>query len=405
MTPEGWSTRPLEALAAPEARSFVDGDWIESKDQDPAGTIRLLQVGNILRGKLRTAGTLRWVNDETAVRLGCTLLKERDLLIARMPDPVGRACLVPQLPYRAITAVDCAILRVDETVSDPGFLVQFMNSDRHLAAVASHITGTTRQRVSRGNLGGLSILLPPLPEQRKIAAILSSVDDAIEATQAVIDQLQVVKKAMMAELLTRGLPGRHTRFKQTEIGEVPEEWEVVPVGELARIEMGETLIAKDLTGDGIPVFSAGRDPLPWGFTRLSRKRFGRGTIVLGARGTIGYPRLPDYDEFVSTQTTIAVTAGENVGAAFLKYALDTKNYSEITATQAVPMLTITALKPMLIAVPSRDEQRTIAASLHSIDLRIQQETDLLESQSELKSALLSVLLTGEVRVAPDPEGA
>ena len=70
----------------------------------------------------------------------------------------------------------------------------------------------------------LGLSTPPLGEQRKIAAILSSVDDVIEATQAVIDQLQVVKKAMMAELLTRGLPGRHTLFKQTEIGEVPEEW-------------------------------------------------------------------------------------------------------------------------------------------------------------------------------------
>ena len=68
----------------------------------------------------------------------------------------------------------------------------------------------------------LNLLLPPLAEQKKIASILSSVDEAIEATQAVLDQLHVVKKAMMAELLTRGLPGRHTRFKQTEIGEVPE---------------------------------------------------------------------------------------------------------------------------------------------------------------------------------------
>ena len=59
-------------------------------------------------------------------------------------------------------------------------------------------------------------------EQRKIAAILSSVDDAIEKTQAVIDQVQVVKRGLMQELLTRGLPGRHTRFKQTEIGEIPE---------------------------------------------------------------------------------------------------------------------------------------------------------------------------------------
>ena len=80
--------------------------------------------------------------------------------------------------------------------------------------------------------------VPRLPEQRKIAAILSSVDDAIEKTQAVIDQVQVVKRGLMQELLTRGLPGRHTRFKQTEIGEIPEDWRVVRVGQIGAIEAG-----------------------------------------------------------------------------------------------------------------------------------------------------------------------
>ena len=97
------------------------------------------------------------------------------------------------------------------------------------------MTGRQCSKLESADLGELPIPLPPLPEQRKIAAILSSVDDAIEASQAVIDQLQVVKKAMMAELLTKGLPGRHKKFKQTEIGEVPEEWSFGDVGEVASL--------------------------------------------------------------------------------------------------------------------------------------------------------------------------
>ncbi|MFO0755692.1 MAG: restriction endonuclease subunit S [Byssovorax sp.] len=94
----------------------------------------------------------------------------------------------------------------------------------------STASGTKMPRTSWSLLAPFDLEVPPLPEQRKIAAILSSVDDAIEATQAVIDQLGVVKKAMMAELLTRAASGRHTRFKQTDIGEVPEK-DVVPLGE------------------------------------------------------------------------------------------------------------------------------------------------------------------------------
>src|SRR4051794_36456334 len=103
-----WPRVRLVELAAPSPDGFVDGDWIESKDQHPTGTIRLLEVGNILRGGLRLDGTHRWVTRETADRLRCTLLREGDVLIARMPDPIGRACIVPSLPYQAITAVDCA---------------------------------------------------------------------------------------------------------------------------------------------------------------------------------------------------------------------------------------------------------------------------------------------------------
>jgi type I restriction enzyme S subunit len=107
--------------------------------------------------------------------------------------------------------------------------------------------------LNKAKLIDLPLLLPPLPEQRKIAAILSSVDDAIEATQAVIDQLQVVKKAMMAELLTRGLPGRHTRFKMTEIGEIPEEWEVRRIGDLIETSAYGTSAKSEAGGSGFPV--------------------------------------------------------------------------------------------------------------------------------------------------------
>src|SRR5436190_1576198 len=84
-----------------------------------------------------------------------------------------------------------------------------------------------RSRLSTERLFALRLACPPGPEQRKIGAILSSVDDTIEATQAVIDQLQVVKQSLMAELFARGIPRLHTRFRVTDIGEVPETREIL----------------------------------------------------------------------------------------------------------------------------------------------------------------------------------
>lgn len=102
------------------------------------------------------------------------------------------------------------------------------------------MAGSTHNTIYMPVFKDLQILLPPLPEQRKIAAILSSVDATIEKTEAVIEQLRVVKKAMMQELLTRGIPGRHRRFKETEIGVVPEEWTEFRLEDIAETYSGGT---------------------------------------------------------------------------------------------------------------------------------------------------------------------
>ena len=90
------------------------------------------------------------------------------------------------------------------------------------------VAGSTVKGVSVAEIKKLSMTRPPLPEQKKIAAILSSVDQAINATQAVIDQTRKVKEGLLQDLLTRGIG--HTRFKQTEVGEIPEGWEISTLG-------------------------------------------------------------------------------------------------------------------------------------------------------------------------------
>ncbi|MBE2941295.1 hypothetical protein HPK04_11805, partial [Anoxybacillus flavithermus] len=97
--------------------------------------------------------------------------------------------------------------------------------------VIPFINGGTRAKLNQSDLRILPIAIPPLAEQRKIAAILSSVDEAIEKTEAIIEQTEKVKKGLMQQLLTKGIG--HTKFKKTEIGEIPEGWEVVELQDLA----------------------------------------------------------------------------------------------------------------------------------------------------------------------------
>ena len=97
--------------------SMSDGDWVESKDQDPAGDVRLIQLADVGDGYFINKSN-RFMNLETSKKLNCTYLKKGDILIARMPDPLGRCCIFPfDENEKFVTVVDIAILRLKEGFS------------------------------------------------------------------------------------------------------------------------------------------------------------------------------------------------------------------------------------------------------------------------------------------------
>ena len=169
----GWETGALASIS----EVFTDGNWIESKDQATDG-IRLVQTGNVGEGVFKERrDKARWIDEDTFARLNCFEVLPGDCLISRLPDPVGRACLIPDTGDKMITAVDCSIVRPDETKIDPRLLVYFTQSRVYLRDVDERCSGTTRRRISRENLGKVPIPLPPLEEQQRIVGVL---DEAFE---------------------------------------------------------------------------------------------------------------------------------------------------------------------------------------------------------------------------------
>jgi len=163
----------LDALASAEV--FVDGDWVESKDQDPEGDVRLVQLADVGDGEYVDKSD-RFLTSAKADALRCTFLKPGDVLVARMPDPLGRACIFPGDPKPSVTVVDVCIIRPDAKKHDARWLMRCLNAPDCRNQIAGYATGTTRSRISRGNLGKIRIPLPPLPEQQRIAKILDKAD-------------------------------------------------------------------------------------------------------------------------------------------------------------------------------------------------------------------------------------
>lgn len=153
---------------------FGDGDWIESKDQSEEG-IRLIQTGNVGNGEYKDKDDkARYISEETFARLGCTEVFPGDILISRLPDPIGRACIVPEMP-KSITAVDCTIVRLkDEILST--FFVNFTKTPMYNMQIDSFTTGSTRKRISRANLGSIMVPVPDLARQERFVLIAEQSD-------------------------------------------------------------------------------------------------------------------------------------------------------------------------------------------------------------------------------------
>ncbi len=214
---------------------FIDGDWVESKDQDPNGDVRLIQLADVGINRF-VDKSHRFMTSDAAKRLRCTMLEPGDILVARMPDPIGRACIFPGDSKPCATVVDVCIIRPNTQISNPRFLVHLFNSPRFQQEVAQFVTGTTRQRISRGNLNKIPFPLPPVPEQERIAARLDAADQLRAWRRDALARLD----ALMHSLFKTMFP---TSVREPLIGLNPQErdgecW--MKLTDVARLVTGHT---------------------------------------------------------------------------------------------------------------------------------------------------------------------
>jgi len=226
---------------------FTDGDWIESKDQDPKGEIRLIQLADIGDGNFVDKSS-RFINRETALKLKCTFLKKGDVLIARMPDPLGRACVFPlEEANKYVTAVDVCIIRPNEKCL-ASYLKYTLNSTDIRNTIARQKTGTTRERITRKKLGDLQIPLPPLPTQQKIASILDASDTLRQKDKALLAKYDELTQSLFLDMF--GDPVSNSKG-----------WEKVKFSEVGKLDRGKSKHrprnAPELLGGKYPLIQTG----------------------------------------------------------------------------------------------------------------------------------------------------
>jgi type I restriction enzyme S subunit len=253
--PAGWAIGTIGDLVGSEGE-FTDGDWVESKDQDPEGDVRLVQLADVGDGTYLNRSS-RFLTSRKAAELRCTFIHQGDVLVARMPEPLGRACLFPGDSKPSVTVVDVCIVRPAAPI-DRRWLVSSINAPQFRGAVASLQSGSTRKRISRGNLATLRLAIPPAPEQRRIA---DSIEQGLTRIGVGIADLERVKSQLAryrASVLKAACEGRL----------VPTE------AELARAEGREYETAEEMLerviGKRLSVREAEDVPEGWCLSTLDR---------------------------------------------------------------------------------------------------------------------------------------
>ena len=228
--PSHWQHMPLRYTAVGKGCSFIDGDWIESKNISSDG-IKYLTTGNVGPGYYKEQGA-GFITEDTFKELDCTDVLPGDLLISRLNEPIARTCIVPDLGTRVVTAVDNVIFRPNPGILDRRFACYYLNNNRLTEHANIIARGATMHRISRSMLGHITVLLPPIDEQVAIADYLDAeckkIDGLIAKEEKRVELLSELKQTIISKAITKGID-KNTLTKESGIdwvGKIPNDWAI-----------------------------------------------------------------------------------------------------------------------------------------------------------------------------------
>jgi type I restriction enzyme S subunit len=389
---------------------FHDGDWVESKDQDPDGEIRLLQLADVGDGVFRDRSDRR-INEEVFERLNCSPVWAGDVLIARMPDPLGRACIVPSGLGRAVTVVDVAVLRCDEAKADRRYVTYAINATPTRSYMESLQDGATRQRIPRKRLGRVQIPFPPLADQRAIADYLDSettrIDTLVEEQQRLVEMLRERRAAVISSVLAPTDSWVRRRIKhigETSLGKMLDAGRAVRDGDQPR----PYVRAADVRADG-SVNLVDLNEMPFSDAEMEVFDLRTGDVLLIEGGaTVGRPGFMfESAPGIAFQKTVnRLRAGPQTDARFVYWSMlrlyESAYYANHYGSVSFVHLTGEKLREIELHLPPLDEQRAIATYLDEqtlkIDALIAETERFIELARERRAALIAAAVTGQVDV-------
>jgi len=386
--PEGWEVKRLDEYCY----RVTDGTHDSPKRTNEG--VRLVTSKNLKRGKLDFSSAYLISHTDFAEIEKRSKVDAGDVLFG-MIGTIGNPVIVKDLstPF-AIKNV--ALFKFNGDLTKARWLQFYLDSSDFKLYVERSQTGNAQSFLGLGFLRETLLPVPPLPEQKKIASILTSVDEVIENTQKQIDKLQDLKKATMNELLTKGIG--HTEFKDSELGRIPKSWEVSLIGEVCEVGTGKKDTQNKMKYGKYPFFVRSQT-----IERIDSYSFD-GEAILTAGDGVGTGKVFHYVngrfDFHQRVYKLSDFRGGAIGK-FLYYCFSSrflKQVQQFSARGSVESVRMEMITGMAIPLPSIQEQSKIVDCISAIETNISIGKQKLTQTQSLKKSLMQDLLTGRVRV-------
>lgn len=405
--PEGWQIKEIGEIAFTSSGGTPNRS---NKSFFENGSIPWIKTGELKKRYIFSAE--EYITEKAIKESSAKLIQPECVVIAMYGATIGQMSIL-KIPA-AMNQACCSITPHENLDSE--FLYYYLYANRKdLIAMGA---GGAQPNISQQLVKKFKVLLPSLKEQQKIAEILSVVDEQIEKTEQLIEKTKELKKGLIQQLLIKGIG--HTEFKQTELGEIPMEWEIKSLKELAHLitkgtspsNVGFTFTEEGINFIKVESLSKDNKILPSNFAKiseechqkLSRSILEENDLLISIAGTLGRTGIVKKEMVpANTNQALAIIRLKDIDLiSFLYYFLQTnliqKRIKDIATTGAQPNLSLKQIGDFRITLPSLKEQRKIVEILFAVDYQIETYKKEKEKQIELKRALMQQLLTGKLRV-------
>ena len=392
--PKDWELRKLKNISPSQSVGLVINPSSYFAEN---GTVPML-VGSHIGENTIEWGKANCITTESNARLPASRLKSGDLVTVRVGAP-GITAVVPQ----ELDGCNCASMMIvrQGPLFDSTWLCFLMNSKIGKTQIEGVQYGTAQKQFNIIDAVDFLFPFPSKKEQTVIANALSDVDALITELEKLIAKKQAIKTATMQQLLTgkTRLPefalredGTPKGYKTSELGEIPEDWEVAPLRDFIKIRHGRNQKAVESLDGKYPIFATGGQ-----IGTANSFLYDKPSVLIGRKGTIDKPRYAE-EPFWTVDTLFYSEVFKTADAKFIFYKVCMIDWMQYSEASGVPSLNASTIESVLAVFPERDEQTAIATVLSDIDEEIKTLQQRLNKTRQIKQGMMQELLTGKTRL-------